>query len=95
MLEPVFAKAGDPFFLVDHFYGAWVALVAAMAHPGRMRALAVYEPKLFSLLEEQAPGGEAAQGIRAAAQDAAAAIDADDDAGAARRFIDYRMAPGS
>ena len=95
LLEPVFALAGDPFFLVGHSYGASVALVEAMAHPGRVRALVVYEPTLFSLLEQEAPGGEAAQGIRAAAQDAAAAIDAGDAAGAARRFIDYWMGPGS
>ena len=95
LLEPVFAMAGDPFFLVGHSYGASVALVAAMAHPGRVRALAVYEPTLFSLLEQEAPGGEAAQGIRAAAMDAAAAIDAGDASAAARRFIDYWMGPGS
>ena len=95
LLEPVFAMAGDPFFLVGHSYGASVALVTALAHPGRVRALAVYEPTLFSLLEEQAPGGEAAQGIRAAAHDAAALIDVGDAAGAGRRFIDYWMGPGS
>ena len=95
LLEPVFAMAGDPFFLVGHSYGASVALVAALAHPERVRALAVYEPTLFSLLEQEAPGGEAAQGIRAAAQDAAAAIDAGDASAAARRFIDYWMGSGS
>ena len=95
LLEPVFAMAGDPFFLAGHSYGASVALVAALAYPGRVRALAVYEPTLFSLLEQEAPGGEAAEGIRAAARDAAAAIDAGDAAGAARRFIDYWMGPGS
>lgn len=95
LLEPVFALAGDPFFLVGHSYGASVALVAALADPGRVRALAVYEPTLFSLLEEEAPGSEAANGIRDAARDAAAAIDAGDSAGAARYFIDYWMGPGS
>ncbi|MBA4330249.1 MAG: alpha/beta hydrolase [Polaromonas sp.] len=95
LLEPVFALAGDPFFLVGHSYGAAVALVAALAHPGRVRALALYEPTLFSLLEEEAPGSEAAKGIRDAAHDAAAAIDAADHAGAARHFLDYWMGPGS
>ena len=95
LLEPVFAAAGNPFFLVGHSYGAAVALLAALAHPERIRAVAVYEPTLFALLEEEAPGQEAANGIRSAAADAAAAIDANDHAGAARRFIDYWMGPGT
>ena len=95
LLEPVFAAAGNPFFLVGHSYGAAVALLAALARPERIRAVAVYEPTLFALLEEEAPGQEAANGIRSAAADAAAAIDAHDHAGAARRFIDYWMGPGT
>ncbi|MGZ5251055.1 MAG: alpha/beta fold hydrolase [Caldimonas sp.] len=95
LLEPVFAAAGDPFSLVAHSYGASVALIAALARPGRIRALAVYEPTLFSLLEEEAPGQEAANGIRAAAADAAAAIAAGNRPAAAERFIDYWMGPGS
>ena len=42
LLEPVFARAGDPFFLVAHSYGAAVTLVAAVAQPARSaRARAV------------------------------------------------------
>lgn len=95
LLEPVFAAAGSPFFLVAHSYGASVALLAALAHPERVRAMVVYEPTLFSLLEEEAPGGEAANGIRSAAADAAAAIDAGDTAAAGERFIDYWMGIGT
>jgi pimeloyl-ACP methyl ester carboxylesterase len=95
LLEPVFAEAGDPFFLVGHSYGAAVALVAALARPERIRAIALYEPTLFALLEEEAPGQEAANGIRLAVADAAAAIDAGEPAAAAQRFIDYWMGPGS
>ncbi|WP_372526592.1 alpha/beta fold hydrolase [Piscinibacter sp.] len=95
LLEPVFAAAGDPFFLVGHSYGAAVALVAALARPDRIRAIAVYEPTLFSLLEEEAPGQEAAYGIRSAVADAGAAIDAHDHAAAAERFIDYWMGAGT
>lgn len=95
LLEPVLAMAGDPFSLVGHSYGAAVALMAALAHPGRVRALALYEPTLFSLLEEEAPGSEAANGIRHAARDAAVAIDAHDHAGAARYFLDYWMGSGT
>ena len=95
LLEPVFAAAGNPFFLVGHSYGAAVALIAALARPDRIRALALYEPTLFALLEEEAPGQEAANGIRSAAADAAAAIAAQDPAAAAQRFIDYWMGPGT
>ena len=95
LLEPVFAAAGEPFFLVGHSYGAAVALMAALARPERIRAIALYEPTLFALLDEEAPGQEAANGIRFAAADAAAAIDAGDHAAAAQRFIDYWMGPGS
>ena len=95
LLEPVFASAGDPFFLVGHSYGAAVALLAALARPERIRALVLYEPTLFALLEEEAPGQEAANGIRSAAADAAAAIAAGDHAAAAQRFIDYWMGPGT
>ena len=95
LLEPVFAAAGDPFFLVGHSYGASVALMAALARPDRIRAIAVYEPTLFALLEEEAPGQEAANGIRSAAADAAAAIAVNDHDAAAQRFIDYWMGPGT
>ena len=95
LLAPVFAGAGESFCLVGHSYGAAVALKAALAHPERVRALALYEPTLFSLLEQASPGHEAADGIRFAAADAAAAIDAGDPDAAARRFIDYWMGEGS
>jgi pimeloyl-ACP methyl ester carboxylesterase len=45
LLEPVFARAGDPFALVAHSYGAAVALVAAVSQPQRVRALAVYDER--------------------------------------------------
>jgi len=82
-------------FLVGHSYGAAVALMMALARPERIRALALYEPTLFALLEEEAPGQAAADGIRWAASDAAAAIERHDPAAAAERFIDYWMGPGT
>jgi pimeloyl-ACP methyl ester carboxylesterase len=95
LLEPVFARAGDPFALVGHSYGAAVALVAALAQPQRVRALALYEPTLFALLDAEAPPPNAADGIRAAVADAAAALDAADPDRAAEHFIDYWMGKGS
>ncbi|MBC8057020.1 MAG: alpha/beta fold hydrolase, partial [Rhizobiales bacterium] len=95
LLEPVFARAGEPFALVGHSYGAAVALMAAFAQPARVRALALYEPTLFALLDaESAPPNEA-DGIRAAVTSAGAALDAGDPDRAAECFIDYWMGAGA
>lgn len=95
LLEPVLARAGDPMVLVGHSYGASVALVAAVLHPGRVRALAVYEPTLFALLDAQAPPPNEADGIRAAVAGAQRALDAGNPDEAARCFIDYWMGDGA
>lgn len=95
LLEPVLARAGAPLVLVGHSYGAAVALIAALRHPGRVRALAVYEPTLFALLEQEAPAPNEADGIRHAVAAAGEALDRGDTDTAARHFIDYWMGPGS
>lgn len=95
LLEPVFTQAGSTMSLVGHSYGGAVALMAALAMPGRVRALTVYEPTLFSLLEAASPGQLAAQGIRDAVTAAGAAVDAGDLASAGACFIDYWMGPGA
>ena len=95
LLEPVLARAGSPLVLVGHSYGAAVALVAALRHPGRVRALALYEPTLFSLLEQEAPAPNEADGIRHAVAAAGEALDRGDTDSAAGHFIDYWMGPGS
>ena len=87
LLEPVFAKAGDPFALVGHSYGGAIALVAALKYPRRVRALALYEPTLFSLVEQP----NDVDGIRNAADAAIALVNAGDPVGASRRFIDFWM----
>jgi len=95
LLEPVLARAGSPLVLVGHSYGAAVALIAALRHPGRVHALALYEPTLFSLLEQEAPAPNEADGIRHAVAAAGEALDHGDTDSAARHFIDYWMGPGS
>src|SRR4051794_6093385 len=54
-LEPVFWRGGDPLVLVAHSYGAAVALVAAVSRPERIRAIALYEPTLFALVDSESP----------------------------------------
>jgi pimeloyl-ACP methyl ester carboxylesterase len=95
LLEPVLARAGEPFSLVAHSYGAAVALIAAVERPERIRALALYEPVLFALLDAESPPPNDADGIRAAVADAVAALEARDPEGAARCFIDYWMGAGA
>jgi pimeloyl-ACP methyl ester carboxylesterase len=95
LLEPVFARAGDPHVLVGHSYGAAVALIAAVSQPHRIRALIVYEPVLFALLDAESPPPNEADGIRRAVSGAAAALDASDPWRAAECFIDFWMGAGA
>jgi pimeloyl-ACP methyl ester carboxylesterase len=95
LLEPVFEAAGEPFVLVGHSYGAAVAMVAAVQRPARVRALVVYEPTLFSLVDRAASPPNEVDGIRSTVQRAGAELDAGNAAGAAECFIDYWMGPGS
>ncbi len=95
LVEPVLARAGTPFALVGHSYGAAVALIAAVANPGRIRALAMYEPTLFSLVDVQGPPPNGVDGIRNAVVAAGAALDIGDRDAAAGHFIDFWMGAGS
>jgi len=95
LIEPVLDRAGESFVLVGHSYGAAIALRAAVRYPARVRALVVYEPTLFSLIEAEGPAPNDADGIREAVAAAAAALQAGNRHEAARCFIDYWMGPGS
>jgi pimeloyl-ACP methyl ester carboxylesterase len=95
LIEPVLARAGSPFALVGHSYGAAIALIAALASPERVRAMALYEPTLFALLDAETPSPNEADGIRDTVADAAAALDAGNQDAAAERFIDYWMGAGA
>ena len=95
LLDPVFAKAGDPFALVGHSYGGAIALVAALKYPQRVRALALYEPTLFALVEQESPSPNDVDGIRNAADAAIGLVKAGDPVGASRRFIDFWMGEGA
>jgi pimeloyl-ACP methyl ester carboxylesterase len=95
LLEPVLARAGDGFALVGHSYGGSVALIAALTYPKRVRAMALYEPTLFSLVDAESPPPNDADGIRDTVERAAAALEAGDDYRAAGYFIDFWMGEGS
>lgn len=95
LLEPAFALAGDPFAIVGHSYGAAVALIAAVTHPERVRALALFEPTLFAVVDAEAPTPNDADGIRQAVADASTALAAGNPDGAAAFFIDFWMGANS
>jgi pimeloyl-ACP methyl ester carboxylesterase len=95
LIEPVLEQAGAPLVLVGHSYGAAVALIAALANPGRVRAMALYEPTLFSLVDAAHTPPNDADGIRQVAADAGAALDAGNEDAAAQRFIDYWSGEGT
>jgi pimeloyl-ACP methyl ester carboxylesterase len=95
LLEPVFARAGDPFSLVGHSYGGAICLVAAVMQPRRIKAIALYEPTLFALVEQESPSPNDVDGIRNTVVSSMAALEKGDALGAARYFIDFWMGPGS
>jgi pimeloyl-ACP methyl ester carboxylesterase len=95
LIEPVLTRAGSPLALVGHSYGAAIALIAALANPGRVRAMALYEPTLFALLDAETPAPNEAEGIRNVVAKAGAALDAGNPDAAAERFIDYWMGTGT
>lgn len=94
-IEPVLARAEPPFALVGHSYGGAVALIAALAAPSRIRALALYEPTLFAVLDAETPPPNEADDVRMVVSEAGRAVEAGDHDAAARRFIDYWMGAGS
>jgi pimeloyl-ACP methyl ester carboxylesterase len=95
LIEPVLAAAGSPLVLVGHSYGAAVSLVAALEQPQRVRAMALYEPTWFALIDADRPPPNDADGIREVIADATPALDAGNVDAAAQRFIDYWMGAGS
>lgn len=95
LIDPLIGSADHPVALVGHSYGAAVALIAALSNPGRIRALVLYEPTLFGLLDRETPSPNEADGIRDTVADAGAALDAGNPDAAAARFIDYWMGTGA
>ena len=95
LLEPVLARAGTPFSMVGHSYGGAVALVAAVQAPQRVRALVLYEPTLFALVDAAFPRPNDADGIRQIVERAGAALATGNRGAAAAHFIDFWMGEGA
>jgi pimeloyl-ACP methyl ester carboxylesterase len=95
LIEPVLERAGSPLALVGHSYGAAVALIAALADPGRVRSMALYEPTLFALVDSATPPPNDVEGIREAVAEAGVALVTGSPEAAAERFIDYWSGTGT
>lgn len=95
LLEPVLDRAHGPVMLVGHSYGAAVALIAALEHPGKVHALALYEPTLFSLVDMESPQPNAIDGFRSVFADTAELFEAGDAPAAGKRFVDYWSGAGA
>ncbi len=95
LIEPVLARAQPAPAVVGHSYGAAVALLAALGAPTRIRALALYEPTLFAVLDAESPPPNEADGIRSVVREASREVEAGDYDAAGQRFIDHWMGAGS
>lgn len=89
LLTPIFARADKSFSLVGHSYGGAVALLAALQQPHRVRALVLYEPTLFAVIDKAFERPNDADGIREAVERSSAALRVGDRSAAAEYFIDY------
>lgn len=49
-IERVIEALGEPVHLVGHSYGGFLALLAALHHPSRVRSVSVFEPVSFGVL---------------------------------------------
>ncbi|MGH7314741.1 MAG: alpha/beta fold hydrolase [Candidatus Rokuibacteriota bacterium] len=94
-LGPVLAAAGERFHLVGHSYGGAVALAAALAEPGRVESLVLFEPVMFSVLMAEDPTQPAAREIAAVRDDTVAALEHGDARASGARFVDYWMGAGT
>lgn len=95
LIAPVLTMAGSPLSLVGHSYGGAVALMAALQRPTRVRALALYEPTLFAVIDAETPPPNEADGVRDAVAAASAALETGNRDAAAKAFIDYWLGEGS
>ena len=95
LLAPALEAAGERFHLVGHSYGGAVALEVARADPERVASLVLFEPVLFSLLDEEDPDQPAAREIAEVRDDTLAALERGDPHASGARFVDYWMGAGA
>jgi len=93
-LAPVVA-AEKKVHLVGHSYGAAVAVRLALAMPGHVASLSLFEPVLFRLLLDYPDCGEAGEEIVRVAGEIRASLSAGNSLEASRSFYDYWSGKGA
>jgi pimeloyl-ACP methyl ester carboxylesterase len=89
-------RSANKVHLVGHSYGGGVALHVALARPGRIASLALYEPSAFHLLKIIGDRGAAAFAeIADITRVTTQGVIAGDYAGAAAAFVDYWAGVGA
>jgi pimeloyl-ACP methyl ester carboxylesterase len=89
-------ESDEKVHLVGHSYGGGVALHAALARPGRIASMALYEPSAFHLLRQMGePGAEAYAEIVGVARRIGHGVVTGDYRGAVAAFVDYWNSPGT
>jgi pimeloyl-ACP methyl ester carboxylesterase len=82
--------------LAGHSYGGGVALAVALARPGRVASMALYEPAAFHLLRDMGGrGAEAYAEIVEVAERICLGVTTGDYREAAAAFVDYWNGPGA
>ena len=92
LARAVLERAGGG-HVVGHSYGAAVAAHLAAAAPQLVHSLALYEPVLFRLLAEHAPGSYAAREVFDLATFVWEQVAQDQLSAAAERFVNYWSGP--
>jgi pimeloyl-ACP methyl ester carboxylesterase len=89
-------RSEDPIHLVGHSYGGGLALHVALARPGRISGMTLYEPSAFHLLRHAGEAGIAAgTEIGRIARRISEGIVTGDYRGAMQAFVDYWNGPGA
>ena len=89
-------KSEEKVHLVGHSYGGGVALHVALARPGRIASIALYEPSAFHLLQQMGePGAKAYAEIAGVARRICDGVVTGDYRGAVTDFVDYWNGPGT
>lgn len=98
-VEPLIKSEPDGVHLVGHSFGGAVALRLAQRNPGKVRSLALYEPVLFSLLNDEASDRPGPPPSMAEVNSVRIAIRRSLSAGlgtfAAKLFVQYWSGPGA
>jgi len=94
-LAPLLAQSRDGVHLVGHSYGAALALRLALALPGHVRSLTLFEPVIFSLLLEPSADAGAREDILQIGRTINLWAGMRQTARAARLFVDFWSGAGS